>query len=531
MNLLMTTTRWTSGPRTDKSARFGIQGRFLCWAASLVAASTLLSTTARLWAAGGGREAQRGEGGRDVQAPPPWLRIQGRTLVADGQAVQLRGIGLGNWMLVEHFMLGLPQVDYVMRQTFEEVLGPEKAAAFWQAYMDNYITETDLARIKALGFNHVRLPFSYRHFESDAQPGQWREEGFQRLDRLIGWCRRQGLWVLLDLHSAPGCQAADWNAESAHGEIQLWDNAQDQERVAALWQEIARRYRREPTVMAYEVLNEPDTGSARQVASLNAFHLRCIHAIRQVDRRHIIVVDGDKHATDLRVLEAGTFADPQVMAAFHFYHQYTPPLRELTSFPGTNNGQIIDKAFLVQRTGLDRRSDRERIPRPEYLDEFGFSYWTPTVATQRKIIETTINWCEEQNVHWCLWHWKDVHGMGLWHMREGTPWLQWLDRVGAAQLRKESDTAITAYLGQVDGFLELDRASRAWLDHEVHRDLQRLTLRKLVEQMRGLSVEELAALGRSFNSDNFEVDQPMAAALQGLTAPAGARAKRGAGRF
>jgi len=327
-----------------------------------------------------------------AEAAPPWLLIKERALVADGRPVHLRGIGLGNWMLVEHFMIGLPQVDYVMRHTFTDVLGAERSKAFWDAYMDNYFTEMDVARIRELGFNHVRLPFSYRHFESDARPGHWQAEGFRRLDHMIELCRRQGLWVLLDLHSAPGCQASDWNAESAHGEVLFWDNASDQERVIALWREIARRYRNESTVMAYELLNEPDTASPRQVASLNAFHLRCIRAIRQVDKRHIIVVDGDKHATDLRALDAITFKDPQVMAAFHFYHQFTPPLRNITSFPTVQDGQTIDADFVIHHTGLAERSDRERIARPEYLDEFGISYRTAGVDAQRKIIETIISW-------------------------------------------------------------------------------------------------------------------------------------------
>lgn len=451
-----------------------------------------------------------------AEAAPQWMRIEGRTLVADGKPVRLRGIGLGNWMLVEHFMIGLPQVDYVMRQTFTDVLGPERAKAFWDAYMDNYLTEKDVARIRELGFNHVRLPFSYRQLESDAQPGQWREEGFRRLDRMIGWCRRQGLWVLLDLHSAPGCQASDWNAESAHGEVFLWDADDDQKRVAALWHEIARRYRNEPTVMAYEILNEPDTTFPRQVASLNAFHLRCIRAIRKVDKRHIIVVDGDKHATDLRALDATTFKDPQVMAAFHFYHQFTPPLRNITSFPSIQDGQTIDADFVIHHTGLTERSDRGRIDRPEYLNEFGFHYWTPAVDSQRKIVETIIGWCERENVNWCLWHWKDVRGMGLWHMREGTPWMKLLERLDTSGLQTQSSAAIKAYLAQVNTFLPLDPKDRVWLEQETRRELQMQTLRKLVEQMKSLTAEELAALGRSFNSDNFKVDEPMAAALQRL---------------
>src|ERR1017187_2819308 len=62
----------------------------------------------------------------------------------------------------------------------------------------------------------------------------------------------------------------------ASGPYGRWTNASDQEQVAALWREIARRYHDEPTILAYEVLNEPDTQFPSQVASLNAFHLRCI---------------------------------------------------------------------------------------------------------------------------------------------------------------------------------------------------------------------------------------------------------------
>jgi hypothetical protein len=235
-----------------------------------------------------------------------------------------------------------------------------------------------------------------------------------------------------------------------------------------------------------------------------------------VDKRHIIVVDGDKHATDLRALDSATFADPQVLAAFHFYHQYTPPLRDITTFPAVHDGQTIDADFVIHRTGLTERSDHERIARPEFLDEFGFHYRSPAVAAQRKIIETIIGWCERENVNWNLWHWKDVRGMGLWHMREGTPWLQLLERIGARRLQTEGDAAVKAYLAQVDGFLKLNQKSRVWLDHETRRDLQMQTLKKLVEEMKSLSAEDLSALGRSFNSDNFEVDEPMAAALRRL---------------
>ncbi len=445
-----------------------------------------------------------------------WVQVKGQDFVVEGKPIRLRGIGLGNWMLIESFMIGLPQVDYVMRQTFEEVLGPEKAAAFWNAYMESYYTETDIARIRQMGFNHVRLPFSYRHFESDTRPGRWREQGFRLIDRIIGWCRKHGLWVLLDLHSAPGCQAADWNAESAHGEVFFWDDADYQARVVALWREIARRYRNEPTVLGYELVNEPDTTSPAQVARMNAFYRQCIRAIRQVDKRHIIIVHGDRHATDMGSLEEATLADPQVVAAFHFYHQYTPPLGEIEEFPTVHNGQVIDEDFLVHRTGLAARAMHPRINRPKFLGEFGIHYGARNLNAQRKILETVISWCERNNVSWNLWHWKDVRGMGLWRMREGAPWLKLLAQLDAPHLNRETDAAIRAYVNQVNQFMPLGENDRVWLARETRRDLERLVLRRLVEKMRDLSPDELAALGRSFHSENFERDEPMALALERL---------------
>jgi hypothetical protein len=443
------------------------------------------------------------------------MSLDGRTILAGGKPIHLRGIGLGNWMLVEGFMIELPQVDYVMRQAFRECLGQERADAFWTAYMDAYFTEADVAAIKAMGFNHVRLPFSYRHIEADERPGLYREEGFELLDRMIGWCRKHGLYVMLDMHSAPGCQASDWNAESAHGEVFLWDDAVLKERVAGMWREIARRYRHEPAVMAYEVLNEPVTSFPCQVASMNAFHHRCIEAIREVDRRHIIVINGDKHATDLHALDAATFKDPQVMAACHFYF-FTTPLQQLTEFPCTKDGVTYDAEYLVTKLGLPQRSARDHIPRPEFLDEFGTGYFGPNSGAHRKIVGAMIAWCEQTGVHWNLWHWKDVRAMGLLHMKPEAPWVKLLEKIGARKLRSDGHAAVGAYLDQVTKFLPLEGKRRHRLWAETTRDLEMQALWTLVERMQDLSAAELAALGASFTSDNFELDEPMAAILKGV---------------
>ena len=455
--------------------------------------------------------------------PPglPLLQLAGREVRAGDRTISLRGIGLGNWMLLEHFMLGLPQVDHVIRRAFRDVLGEAAAGAFWDAYMDAYLAEDDFAYLRALGFNHVRLAFDYRHLESDWRPGEHLDSGFALLDRVIGWCRRQGLYVLLDLHAAPGCQAADWNAGSADGEVLFWDVRDFQDRVAALWGAIARRYRDETAVMGYEILNEPVTRDRDQAERVNDFTRSCLAAIRRQDAHHIVVVNGDHHATDLAAIAPDIFEDPQVMAAFHFYHQYTPPLRTIEQFPGVHDGVLIDERFLVEETGLATRSDRDRIARPEYLGEFGIHYWAGSPASgeaQRSILESTIRYANRREIHWNLWHYKDVRGMGLLAMRDDTPWMAFLREAGVADLAARAAAARERYVTEIEAIVPLSEKRRFRLASEAERDFQLELLYQAVGHLRGRSTRDLEELGGSFASRNFAPDRRVEAALRRLTA-------------
>ena len=101
-----------------------------------------------------------------------------------------------------------------------------------------------------------------------------------------------------------------------------------------------------------------------------------------------------------------------------------------------STGRPYDENYL-EKTGLAGRSARERIARPEFLDEFGTWYGGPTANAHRKIVGAVIQWCEAHGVHWNLWHWKDVRGMGLMHMKEGTPWPACSKRSAPARCRRK----------------------------------------------------------------------------------------------
>ena len=122
---------------------------------------------------------------------------------AAGKPLLVRATNLGNWLVPVGYMWlfqGGPQSPGEIRALVLELLGPGGSAAFWQKYRENYVTREDIALLHRAGFNAIRVPLHYSFFESDDA------EGFKLLDRLIGWSRVENLYVILDLHAAPGGQ-------------------------------------------------------------------------------------------------------------------------------------------------------------------------------------------------------------------------------------------------------------------------------------------------------------------------------------
>src|SRR5579872_443966 len=117
-----------------------------------------------------------------------WLRADGKLIVnGNGEKVILRGIGLGGWMLQEGYMLRLGKVgpEHLIREKIAELVGPEKTAAFYDAWLANDICKGDIDSMAAWGFNSVRLPMHYALYTLpvDEEPvkgnNTWRKKGFE----------------------------------------------------------------------------------------------------------------------------------------------------------------------------------------------------------------------------------------------------------------------------------------------------------------------------------------------------------------
>ncbi|MCI0514111.1 cellulase family glycosylhydrolase [candidate division KSB1 bacterium] len=230
----------------------------------------------------------------------PFLKCKGREIVdPNGNPILLRGMGLGGWLVPEGYMLHIPGrgSPASIRKLILDLIGPENTDQFYQLYQANYVNEKDIQLIAGWGFNSIRLPLHYQLLTPADQPGVYSEAGFQLVDSLIAWCKRSNMYVILDLHCAPGGQNSD-NISDSDGEAKLWTVPENQDRTVALWQEIARRYAKEEWIAGYDLLNEPVMPTGYNNQDLRSLYLRICQAIRQLDNNHIIFIEGSWYATD-----------------------------------------------------------------------------------------------------------------------------------------------------------------------------------------------------------------------------------------
>jgi len=235
----------------------------------------------------------------------------------DGQPLLLRGFGLGGWLLPEGYMWKLDKPcdrPRSMEALVARLSGDAYAADFWRRYLDSYITEADIAWIAAEGFNCVRLPINARHLDDG--------QAWPYIDACVQWGRRHGVYVLLDMHGAPGGQTGQNIDDSAHDQPELFQNPAFQDALVEHWRQLALRYRDEEMVAGYDLLNEPLPNFFAQYNHLlMPLYRRLAAAIRAIDPHHLLVVEGLHWATDFNVFDELKTCplDGNVMLSFHKY--------------------------------------------------------------------------------------------------------------------------------------------------------------------------------------------------------------------
>ncbi|MEL7585859.1 MAG: cellulase family glycosylhydrolase [Prolixibacteraceae bacterium] len=314
-----------------------------------------------------------------------FLHAEGHDMVnEEGQKVLLKGVGLGNWMLPEGYMWKFGKYGDRPRRIEKIVadhIGEEKAAAFWKEYRKNYITEADIKRIAELGFNSVRPALNSRLFIEEGGNNEFVAEGFELLDNLIAWCKKYHLYVIIDMHGAPGGQTGQNIDDSPNDQPELFIDPKNEEVLVKLWVKIAERYSDEPIVAAYDLLNEPlpeNTGAAEKYKhKLVPVYEKLIKAIREVDKKHMFTLEGYNWSNNWSLFEKAL--DDNMFFQFHYYCWDRPDHLN-------NISQFLKK--------------REVLNTPVWVGETG--------EKNNAVYFATTQYFEKNNIGWSFWPWKKM---------------------------------------------------------------------------------------------------------------------------
>lgn len=266
-----------------------------------------------------------------VGASDNFVRVSGTKLLGrDGQKLVLRGTNCGNWMVREPYMMntsGNLDRQFKFDRMLAEVCGEEKVHEFDRLWMDNNFCEADMAFLSAQGFNTLRVPMHYKYFtlpvEQEPTEGEqtWLQEGFDRIDSMCVWAERHGMLLVLDMHACPGGQSSGDICDYDSSKPSLWESAANRTKLAALWRKIAERYSDRKCVAAYDLINETNWTLANSNKLLWDTFKAIIKAIREVDRNHIVVLEGNSYSNDYTGLPS-TKMDTKMMLQYHRYGVY-----------------------------------------------------------------------------------------------------------------------------------------------------------------------------------------------------------------
>lgn len=242
-----------------------------------------------------------------------FLHQEGQKIVnGNGQNVLLRGLGLGGWMVQEGYMLKTADfagTQFKIKQEIVDLIGEEKTEEFYQKYLENGITKQDIDSLAKWGFNSVRLPMHYNLYtlpiekENVSSENTWLEKGFVMTDNLLKWCAENKMYLILDLHAAPGGQGKDANiSDYDETKPSLWESEANKKKMIAFWKKIANRYKDNQWIGAYDIINEPNwnfTGTNKNGCDeklnqpLRELQVEITKAIREVDANHMIIIEGN----------------------------------------------------------------------------------------------------------------------------------------------------------------------------------------------------------------------------------------------
>ncbi|RRG07846.1 MAG: glycosyl hydrolase family 5 [Lactobacillus sp.] len=420
----------------------------------------------------------------------------------------LRGLGIGTWMNIEHFMVGLPGPQSMILSSMDDIYGEGKGEAFLNTYIDDFISADDFDFLNEQGINFVRVPINYRLFLDD-NTMEFKEFGFEKVTKLLNLCEKHHIFCMLDMHTAPGGQNPDWHSDNRTGVPQFWEFKQLRDQLVKVWGEIAKRFGAKYSyLLGYDLLNEP---AMANWTYLNEFFGDTVREIRQHDRNHAVILESDHFAMDFSNLT--DIEDSKLIISFHYY-------------PTVWKSNLLDRNLSRSErkkefdNGLvDVLSTMSHLHHPLICGEAGYDIDADDVQFSMDLLDDTVDLFENHGISWCLWAYKDACFMGITHPKTDSTWMKLVDEIHqkwthygemsqASQIVKNISNEFDFH----DEVLEYESQFR--IRGILYRYQQESILKPLLRKM---TFEELTDKLQSFKFENCDYYSEYATLLQKYT--------------
>ncbi|HWJ89883.1 MAG TPA: cellulase family glycosylhydrolase [Flavisolibacter sp.] len=441
-----------------------------------------------------------------------WLRTSGDQIVnRKGDTVRLRGFGLGGMLHMENFIDGYPANEESMREGLRKVLGEKKYNLYFETFLNSYFTEPDAAYIQSLGLNLVRIPINYHLFEDDMNPGVIKQAPFAYLDSVIARCARHQIYTIIDLHALPGAQNQHWHSDNPTHVASFWVQKSFQDRALHLWEVIARRYKHQPWVAGYDLINEPADPTGER---LFPFYKRLRNAIRKIDADHILFLEGDRYAA-----EFDKFTEVWDNAVYTNHDYAMPGFIFGGDYPGYTNGKYYTKDSL-EKDFLEKSEFMFSHHVPLWVGEFGPVYTGDPQKDEMRYqaLKDQLAYYDKYKVSWCIWLYKDMGLQAIMHQKQNTPYMKLVsgflskkDSLGA-DAWGSTDKNIRGVIAPLEALFEKEFPRYDPYPRGQKREIALLVRNILIAEalvpeycslFSGLSDEQLVALARSFRFENY----------------------------
>ena len=348
------------------------------------------------------------------------LRQSGTRIINESnQEVILKGVGLGGWMLQEGYMIkpsfsGGGTQWSIKKRLYDQGQTDAQVEAFYQSWRNNFITKADIDYLASQGFNCVRLPLHYELFLTSAQRAvrnsvarnsgnyntyvsnltSWYNsnqlfndanlEGFRLTDSLLKWTAANNMYVILDLHAAPGAQGTDANISDALVGNDLWNKQIYKDMTVRLWQRLSTRYINNNGVAFYDLINEPNNVPDNR--TIHDLFERLINAIRAQGDDHLLMIEGNGWGNNYNYMEPFTFSNRSNLV--YNAHRYW-----ITNSTTETNGDVNQINLIANMVNF-----RNTNQVPVWVGETG--------ENDNNWLSENIRALNSKGIGWCHWTYK-----------------------------------------------------------------------------------------------------------------------------